>query len=145
MRDVSLSASGESKRHSSTLVACSENRAKFTPFPSHVAPSGEEFPRHTPIIFPPEMPAMWSKRRVYLVCSKEKYASCIPGRQRAKPCQGCSSSMASVVFAGSVSTLSRSSQNEKFSHTSVLFWKKYSFGMTTLLASASPHDWRCLR
>ena len=36
----STSASGESNRHSSTRVACSEKIAKLTPTPSHVAPSG---------------------------------------------------------------------------------------------------------
>src|SRR5688500_1314949 len=36
----SISASTESKRHSSTRVACSEKIAKLTPTPSHVAPNG---------------------------------------------------------------------------------------------------------
>src|SRR5438477_357316 len=40
MRAVSRSPSGPSNRHSSTPVAFSENRAKLTPAPSHVAPSG---------------------------------------------------------------------------------------------------------
>jgi hypothetical protein len=40
MRADSRGLVGESNRHSSTFVACSEKRAKFTPEPSHVAPSG---------------------------------------------------------------------------------------------------------
>src|SRR5262245_52480718 len=44
MRCDSFVASGESNRHSSTLVACSANRAKLTPAPSQVAPSGYERP-----------------------------------------------------------------------------------------------------
>ena len=43
----STSASSESNRHSSTLVACSENRAKLTPTPSQVAPSGYGEPGQT--------------------------------------------------------------------------------------------------
>src|SRR5882724_5455688 len=50
---VACSASTESNRHNSTLVACSENNAKFTPFPSHVAPSGYEFPGQTRMVRPP--------------------------------------------------------------------------------------------
>src|SRR5688500_12365574 len=46
-RNDSRSASGESNRHSSTDVACSENRAKFTPRPSQVAPSGYGRPGQT--------------------------------------------------------------------------------------------------
>src|SRR3954467_6647248 len=42
-------ASGESKRQSSTLSACSENSAKLTPAPSQVAPSGYERPGQTRI------------------------------------------------------------------------------------------------
>ena len=37
----------DEKRHSSTLEACSENRAKLTPPPSHVAPSGFGLPGQT--------------------------------------------------------------------------------------------------
>src|SRR3954471_4470211 len=37
----------ESKRQSSTFDACSEKIAKFTPAPSHVAPSGYGRPGHT--------------------------------------------------------------------------------------------------
>src|SRR2546429_6136344 len=44
MRAVSRLPLGPSKRHSSTAVAFSENRAKFTPDPSQVAPSGYELP-----------------------------------------------------------------------------------------------------
>src|SRR5437762_726456 len=44
MRWLSLAASAESKRHSSTLVACSLNRAKLTPAPSQIAPSGYDRP-----------------------------------------------------------------------------------------------------
>src|SRR5436190_16772016 len=40
MRSLSFIASGESKRQSSTFVACAENSAKFTPTPVQVAPSG---------------------------------------------------------------------------------------------------------
>src|SRR5271157_6124606 len=47
MRCASAVASGESNRHNSTLVACSENSAKLTPFPSHVAPNGKGRPGHT--------------------------------------------------------------------------------------------------
>src|SRR3954471_15619845 len=36
-----------SKRHSSTRSACLEKRAKLTPAPSHVAPSGYARPRQT--------------------------------------------------------------------------------------------------
>src|SRR3954463_4089784 len=42
-----FSSSGESNRHSSTLVACSENRAKLTPAPSKVAPGGYDCPGQT--------------------------------------------------------------------------------------------------
>src|SRR5690348_4682123 len=44
MRSDSAGASGESKRHSSTLVACSEKSAKLTPFSFTVAPSGDGRP-----------------------------------------------------------------------------------------------------
>src|SRR4029450_4521675 len=44
MRCDSTFASGESKRHSSTSVACSEKSAKFTPLPFNVAPSGDGEP-----------------------------------------------------------------------------------------------------
>src|SRR4051794_6246646 len=47
----STSASRESKRQSSTRVACSENSAKFTPTPSHVAPSGYGAPGQTLKLF----------------------------------------------------------------------------------------------
>src|SRR5208337_4757569 len=47
MRCASAVASGESNRHNSTLVACSEKSAKLTPFPSHVAPNGKGRPGHT--------------------------------------------------------------------------------------------------
>src|SRR5262245_16755065 len=47
MRTRSFSASGESKRQSSTLVACSENNAKLTPTPVQVAPRGYGKPGHT--------------------------------------------------------------------------------------------------
>src|SRR5271165_3850041 len=47
MRCASAGASGESNRHNSTLVACSEKSAKLTPFPSHVAPNGKDRPGHT--------------------------------------------------------------------------------------------------
>src|SRR5271157_1384991 len=47
MRCPSAVASGESNRHNSTLVACSEKSAKLTPFPSHVAPKGKGRPGHT--------------------------------------------------------------------------------------------------
>src|SRR5207248_9121841 len=43
----SLSPAAESNRHSSTRDACSENSAKFTPTPSHVAPSGYGVPGQT--------------------------------------------------------------------------------------------------
>src|SRR5262245_32514184 len=46
----STSASTESKRHNSTLVACSEKIAKLTPTPSQVAPSGYGVPGHTRIL-----------------------------------------------------------------------------------------------
>src|SRR5579862_8413621 len=36
-----------SKRHNSTFSACSENKAKFTPSPSQVAPSGYGLPGQT--------------------------------------------------------------------------------------------------
>src|SRR6185312_1404244 len=45
----STSASGESNRHSSTRVACSEKIAKLTPTPSQVAPSGDGAPGQTRI------------------------------------------------------------------------------------------------
>jgi hypothetical protein len=38
---------GRSNRHSSIAVAFSLNTAKFTPTPSHVAPSGYGAPGHT--------------------------------------------------------------------------------------------------
>src|SRR5439155_8875736 len=47
MRALSFVASGESKRQSSTLAACAENNAKFTPTPVHVAPSGYGSPGQT--------------------------------------------------------------------------------------------------
>src|SRR3954454_14587357 len=47
MLAYSFVASGESNRQSSTFVACSENSAKFTPTPVHVAPSGYGSPGHT--------------------------------------------------------------------------------------------------
>src|SRR5271166_334474 len=47
MRCASAVASGESNRHNSTLVACSEKSAKLTPLPSHVAPNGKGRPGHT--------------------------------------------------------------------------------------------------
>src|SRR5581483_11484963 len=47
MQADSRSASFESKRHSSTLVALREKSAKFTPEPSHVAPSGWGLPGQT--------------------------------------------------------------------------------------------------
>src|ERR1700752_4830221 len=53
MRCVSFSVFTVSNKHKSTLVACSENNAKFTPFPSHVAPSGYEFPGQTRMVLPP--------------------------------------------------------------------------------------------
>ena len=43
----SLSPAAESNRHSSTRDACSENSAKLTPTPSHVAPSGYGVPGQT--------------------------------------------------------------------------------------------------
>src|SRR6188768_2938179 len=43
----STSSAGESNRHSSTRVACSEKIAKLTPTPSQVAPSGDGAPGHT--------------------------------------------------------------------------------------------------
>src|SRR5215831_2370710 len=68
MRWVSLSASTASKRHSSTLVACSEKSAKFTPFPSHVAPSGYGFPGHKRIVWSPEMAVIWTNKAEYITC-----------------------------------------------------------------------------
>src|SRR5687767_12483784 len=53
MRCASFSVSTVSNKHRSTLVACSENNAKFTPLPSHVAPSGYEFPGQTRMVLPP--------------------------------------------------------------------------------------------
>src|SRR5258707_862947 len=47
MRLLSFCASGESKRHSSTFVACDENSAKFTPTPVQLAPRGYGSPGHT--------------------------------------------------------------------------------------------------
>src|SRR5687767_7055787 len=47
MRCDSCGASAEEKRHSSTLVACSENRAKLTPPSRQVAPSGPGRPGQT--------------------------------------------------------------------------------------------------
>ena len=44
---VSSVASGESNRHSSTLVACAEKSAKLTPTPFQVAPSGYGSPGQT--------------------------------------------------------------------------------------------------
>src|SRR6266511_974914 len=49
---ASVGASTASNRQSSTFVACSEKSAKFTPLPSHVAPSGEEWPGQTRMGFP---------------------------------------------------------------------------------------------
>src|SRR5436305_14452358 len=49
IRADSALASAESNRHSSTLVACSENRAKLTPAPSNAAPSGYDCPGQTRI------------------------------------------------------------------------------------------------
>ena len=49
MRHDSFSASGESNRHKSTRVAFSEYRAKFTPLPFQVAPSGYGRPGQTRI------------------------------------------------------------------------------------------------
>src|SRR5262249_22642946 len=46
-RAVSFAAAGESNMQSSTLVAYSENRAKLTPAPSQVAPSGYGRPGQT--------------------------------------------------------------------------------------------------
>src|SRR4029078_4068451 len=43
----SFVASGESNRQSSTLVACAEKSAKFTPTPVQVAPRGYGSPGHT--------------------------------------------------------------------------------------------------
>src|SRR3954467_604183 len=43
MRSISCCPS-LSNRHSSTRVACAEKSAKFTPRPSHVAPSGKGWP-----------------------------------------------------------------------------------------------------
>src|SRR5947207_15403139 len=40
MRTFSSVASRSSNKQSSTPVACSENKAKLTPFPIHVAPRG---------------------------------------------------------------------------------------------------------
>ena len=45
--DVSVRSVTEEKRQSSTFVACSENRAKLTPPPSHVAPRGFGLPGQT--------------------------------------------------------------------------------------------------
>src|SRR5690606_31537906 len=47
MRLVSFCPSPLSNRHSSTVVAFSVQMAKFTPSPSHVAPSGKGFPENT--------------------------------------------------------------------------------------------------
>src|SRR5262249_42649638 len=47
MRSDSFASSWESNRHNSTLVACSENRAKLTPAPSQVAPRGYGRPGQT--------------------------------------------------------------------------------------------------
>src|SRR4030095_11722089 len=44
MRCDSADASGESKRHSSIIVACSEKREKITPLPLNLAPSGDGEP-----------------------------------------------------------------------------------------------------
>src|SRR5574337_1241743 len=44
IRSRSTLPSGPLKRHSSTLVACSEKREKFTPAPSQVAPKGYGLP-----------------------------------------------------------------------------------------------------
>src|SRR3712207_3523685 len=44
MRTFSCDASRRSKRQRVTEVAFSEKRAKFTPFPSQVAPSGDGYP-----------------------------------------------------------------------------------------------------
>jgi hypothetical protein len=44
---VSVRSVTEEKRQSSTFVACSENRAKLTPPPSHVAPRGFGLPGQT--------------------------------------------------------------------------------------------------
>src|ERR1700745_2524010 len=52
MRADSALASAESNRHSSTLAACSENRAKLTPAPSQVAPRGADFPGQIRMVDP---------------------------------------------------------------------------------------------
>jgi hypothetical protein len=44
MQRASVDESGESNKQSSTCVAFSENSAKFTPLPSHVAPRGAGLP-----------------------------------------------------------------------------------------------------
>src|SRR5215831_330543 len=63
---IACSASIESNRHNSTFVACSENNAKLTPLPSHVAPSGYEFPGQTRMVFPP---VAWCMRYMWGVAS----------------------------------------------------------------------------
>src|SRR5215468_4900665 len=46
-RCASFVASAPSNRHSSTLLACSEKRAKLTPAPSQIAPNGYDRPGQT--------------------------------------------------------------------------------------------------
>src|SRR5688572_6334939 len=53
MQCDSLVASTESKRQSSTCVACSEKIAKLTPAPSHVPPKGYGRPGQTLIVAVP--------------------------------------------------------------------------------------------
>src|SRR5215510_14568867 len=51
MRAISRLPSGPSNKQSSTLVEFCEKSEKFTPLPSHVAPSGYGCPSHTSIAF----------------------------------------------------------------------------------------------
>src|SRR6266496_2717063 len=102
---VACSASIESNRHNSTLVACSENNAKFTPFPSHVAPSGYEFPGQTRMVRPPvecvrsargaSRPGPAPVEPTPSFLTLHFIASCMPRQQRvvgrcAGPCDGTS-------------------------------------------------------
>src|SRR5438874_5414025 len=50
MRWDSLTSAADANKHNSTLAACSENRAKFTPAPSQMAPRGYGRPGQTRMV-----------------------------------------------------------------------------------------------
>ena len=101
----SLSASGESNRHSSTRVACSENRAKLTPTPSQVAPSGYGVPGQTLIARFGTTPLGTAKNRRSLIAVGRSGRSACPSsgdRLSTSLSQWCRIGAERIPYAGRV-------------------------------------------